>query len=238
MIQILLIGDRSDSVLAHTAIPKAIELAARSLRANVDPHWLPTAAIKSSADIASQKPHALWCVPGSPYASMEGALTAIRFAREQKIPFLGTCGGFQHAIIEYARDVLGLRDADHQESNPAAANPIIAKLSCALVEKSETLMLAKDSRLRGIYDSPHATEPYHCSYGINPQFQDSLADSNLLFSAFDTAGAARAFELKNHPFYIATLFQPERSALTGQTHPLIAAFLKAARPRATSGRVH
>src|SRR4051794_8102260 len=106
MIKVLLIGDRSDSVLAHTAIPKALELAAATLHLPVEPVWLPTDCIHSPADIASQDPDALWCVPGSPYANMNGALTAIRFAREQNLPFLGTCGGFQHALIEYARNVL------------------------------------------------------------------------------------------------------------------------------------
>jgi CTP synthase (UTP-ammonia lyase) len=231
MIKILLIGDRSESVLAHQAIPKALELAARPTRSTFDLEWVPTASIHSAADIANKNPRAIWCVPGSPYAHMEGALTAIRFAREENIPFLGTCGGFQHALIEYAGNVLKIRDADHEESNPGATSPIIAKLSCALVEKSETLMLAKDSKLRAIYDFPNATEPYHCSYGINPDFQSRLADSNLTFTAFNSSNHPRAFELKNHPFFIATLFQPERSALANQTHPLITAFVLA-----TSGK--
>ena len=100
-----LIGDRSDSVLAHQAIPLALENAAETLGIAAAYEWVPTERIKSASRVAAFD--GLWCVPGSPYRSMEGALIAIRCAREGRIPFLGTCGGFQHAIVEYARNVLG-----------------------------------------------------------------------------------------------------------------------------------
>ncbi len=81
-------------------------------------------------------------MPASPYASADGAFAAIRFARENARPFLGTCGGFQHAVIEYARNVIGITDADHAETNPGADMPLIAPLACSLVEVSQTLTLA------------------------------------------------------------------------------------------------
>ena len=87
----------------------------------------------------------VWCVPASPYANTEGALNAIRVAREHRIPFLGTCGGFQHAVIEYARNVLGWTAADHAEVNPQAALALIAPLSCSLVEKTGEIRLAAES---------------------------------------------------------------------------------------------
>jgi CTP synthase (UTP-ammonia lyase) len=89
----------------------------------------------------------LWCVPGSPYASMEGALNAIRQARESGLPFLGTCGGFQHALIEVARDLLGLADADHSESNPGGDVLLIDRLSCSLVGARGRLHVVAGSRL-------------------------------------------------------------------------------------------
>jgi CTP synthase (UTP-ammonia lyase) len=89
----------------------------------------------------------LWCVPASPYRSMDGALTAIRFARERSRPFLGTCGGFQHAVIEYARNVLGWPDAEHAETSPDAARPVINELECALVEATETVTLFPGTRI-------------------------------------------------------------------------------------------
>lgn len=75
---------------------------------------------------------AFWCAPGSPYRSLTGALDAIRFAREERVPFIGTCGGFQHAVIEYARNVLGFADARHAEYDPYASSDLfISALSCS-----------------------------------------------------------------------------------------------------------
>ena len=233
MIRVLLIGDYADSVIAHTAIPKALALAAEKLKVRLTTEWMATNKI-DAASLTKAKPHALWCVPGSPYKSMEGALTAIRFARENKIPFLGTCGGFQHALIEYARNVLNIADADHAESNPDATTPFIAKLSCALINKSETIRIWPNTRLAAIYGSLKIEESYQCSYGFNSAFRKHFESepmvftSSLHFTAFSDELGVRAFELHNHPFYIGTLFQPERSAATNTAHPLIASFLVAA----------
>jgi CTP synthase (UTP-ammonia lyase) len=164
---------------------------------------------------------------------MEGALRAIRCAREQGRPFLGTCGGFQHAIIEYARNVLGWADAEHAETAPNAARPVITPLTCALVEKTDTIRFHKGSILATAYGCLEASEGYHCSYGINPAFLGALISGQLHVSAHDQAGEIRAVELEGHPFFVATLFQPERAALTGKTPPLVAAFVRATVARRT-----
>lgn len=221
MMRIILVGDPSPNVIAHAAIPKAISLAT-TLPYQLD--WLPTADISSRTDLSGA--NAIWCVPGSPYMNMDGALLAIRHARESLLPFLGTCGGFQHALIEYARNILGIIDADHLESNPQAAAPVISKLSCGLVHQSESLTLT--NHYQRIYGAKEITEEYQCNYGLNPAFRRRFEDSDLEFAAFNSAGEPRAFQLKNHPFFIGALFQPERSASSGRPHPLIAAFLQAA----------
>jgi len=116
-IHIGLIGDHDSAVLAHHAIPRALALAAEAAAASVEHEWIPTEEIHAASRVSDFD--GLWCVPASPYRSMEGALRAIRFAREAGLPFLGTCGGFQHAILEYARHVLGWADAEHAETNHA-----------------------------------------------------------------------------------------------------------------------
>ena len=235
MIRILLVGDYSDSVIAHGAIPKALALAGEKLRCEVTHEWLPTDEIKTSSSVASKKPNGVWCVPGSPYRDMQGALIAIRHARENKIPFLGTCGGFQHALIEYARNVLSITEADHTESNPETKTPLISKLACALVNQSEVIRLWPNTRLAEIYGSLKIEESYQCSYGFNGAFLRHFQSGAMEFTtpfhfvAFSDELGVRAFELTEHPFYIGTLFQPERSAATNTAHPLIAAFVAAAR---------
>jgi len=106
-IRIGLIGDFNAEVKAHVAIPKALEFAGQITGCNIAPVWIQTSSIIDSIDSRLSAFDGLWCVPASPYASMDGALRGIRFARETHRPFLGTCGGFQHAILEFARSVLG-----------------------------------------------------------------------------------------------------------------------------------
>src|SRR5687767_1743204 len=235
MIRILLVGDHNDSVIAHGAIPRALALAAAKAGAELTYRWLPTEQIASPDSLAEAKANGIWCVPGSPYRKMEGVLTAIRYARENKIPFLGTCGGFQHALIEYARNVLSISDADHAESNPDAKTPLIAKLTCSLINQSETIRIWPNTRLASIYGSLKIEESFQCSYGFNRAFLEHFQSAPmefktpLHFTALSDELGIRAFELTDHPFYIGTLFQPERSAATNTAHPLIATFVAAAR---------
>ncbi|RZA10062.1 MAG: hypothetical protein EOP02_35245, partial [Proteobacteria bacterium] len=143
--------------------------------------------------------------------------------------FLGTCGGFQHAVLEYARNVLGWADAEHGELVPGARRAVITPLSCALVEASDTVRLLPNTRIAQAYGSLDIHEGYRCSFGINPEFAHALLEGEMIPGGHDAAGELRAMELLNHPFFVATLFQPERAALKGTTPPLAIALLKACR---------
>ena len=221
-----LIGDYNPNVKAHIAIPRALKLASEEIQINIDFHWLPTESLIENHQILLSSFNGLWCVPASPYKSMEGALNGIRFARENRIPFLGTCGGFQHAVIEYVRNVLGMSNAGHAEINPEAEFKIISPLSCSLVEKKGGIRFKEGSKIAGIYNSAEAIEEYHCNYGINPKYKKIFADEDIIITGFDLEGEPRVIEISSHPFFIVTLYQPERSALSGKMHPLIKAFVK------------
>src|SRR6185312_5609104 len=132
-----LVGDRDDSITAHRAIPPAIELASRALGVSVAYNWIGTDTIADDAPFESLD--AIWVIPGSPYRNMDGALRAITFARTRGIPFLGTCAGFQHAIIEHARSTLGWADAEHAETAPNATRAVVTALACSLVEATESI---------------------------------------------------------------------------------------------------
>jgi CTP synthase (UTP-ammonia lyase) len=220
-----LIGDYDAAVPAHQAIPIALQLAAASAAMEVKWQWVPTEEVRSVARVSAFD--GLWCVPASPYRNMEGALLAIQYARERGRPFLGTCAGFQHAVLEYARNVLGWADAEHAETAPNAARPVIAPLACALVEATGTVRFFPNSRLAKAYGTGEAIEGYRCRYGVNPVFQAVLVSGPLRAAADDATGEVRAVELNDHPFFVATLFQPERTALKGQLPPLVAAFVQA-----------
>jgi len=221
-LNLALIGDYNPEVTAHQAIPVALQQAADSLGLTVHLHWLDTDTRPSL-----HRFDGFWCVPASPYRDIDGALRAIRFAREQRRPFLGTCAGFQHALLEYARNVLGWADAEHGELAPDAKRAVIAPLSCALVEATDSVRLVPYTRIAEAYGSLDLHEGYRCRYGANPEFLDALLDADLIPSGHDATGDLRAVELLDHPFFVATLFQPERAALKGTIPPLAVALLKA-----------
>jgi CTP synthase (UTP-ammonia lyase) len=190
-------------------------------------HWLPTSE-PSSVALAARL-DGLWCVPGSPYHDMEAALEMIRFARERGVTFLGTCGGFQHALIEYARNVAGLSGAEHAESSPDAELLVIEPLACSLVGAEGEILPLPATMLAGIYGEGEHRERYHCSYGLSRGFRHLLEGGPLRACAVDQEGELRAVEMEAGPFWLATLFQPELSSPPGRPHPVIAAFVAAAR---------
>jgi CTP synthase (UTP-ammonia lyase) len=229
-LRIGLIGDHDPTVVAHQAIPRALALAAAAAGVEVEPTWLPTDAIRGEGLVSGFD--GLWCVPATPYRSMEGALAGIGFARENGRPFLGTCGGFQHALVEYARAVLGWADADHAETaaGPAAWTAVGTAAGIAAAAARAAAEAARATP--AAYGCAEATEEYHCRYGLNPAFREALLSGPLRVAAVDAAGEVRGVELDGHPFFVATLFQPERAALTGRVPPIVAALVRAA----TAGR--
>jgi CTP synthase (UTP-ammonia lyase) len=140
-----LIGDYDPSIPAHRAIPIALQLAAEKLALGVGHEWIPTDEI-SNQDRISQF-DGLRCVPGRPYRNSEGALCAIRFARETNCPFLGTCRGFQHAVPECARNIRGLASAEHAETAPHAKHLVITPLECNLVEVTDSAFLKPGTKI-------------------------------------------------------------------------------------------
>jgi CTP synthase (UTP-ammonia lyase) len=227
VIKIGLIGDFDPEVKAHIAIPLALQLASDELAVQVNYEWIATPSLEAGVEQMLEGYHALWLVPASPYASTQGALHGIQFAREHDVPFLGTCGGFQHMIIEYARNVLGLRDADHAETNPTASLILVAPLTCSVSEQDHTFILTPGSAVATSYGRNEVVEQYGiCNYGLNPEFRSQFEHSGMRIAGVDTNDEVRIMELSGNRFFVGTLFQPERSAFRNIVHPLIKAFVQ------------
>lgn len=220
-----LIGDYDASVTAHNAIPVAIELAARGISGKIQIEWI-------NSDQAPlfdlEKLSAIWCVPASPYANMENVLQAIGYARKQDVPFLGTCGGYQHAALEFARNALGHKNAENGEVDPDAAMPLISALACRLMDVSDRIKIQPDSIVAGIYNQTEISEEYHCGYGVNRAYLPLFEGSDMKFTGFDADGDPRILEIPSNRFFIGTAFQPERTALRNRPHPLVRRFLETA----------
>lgn len=223
-LRLSLVGDYRADAVAHQAIPLAIERAARWLNIPVEAEWIATDQLDQTDLTRSD---AVWVVPGSPYRNDNGVFETLRWARESGKPLLGSCGGFQYAVIEYARNVLGWHDASHAETD-TGGRMVIAPLSCSLVEQRGLVRFEAGSRIAQAYGTLGSDEGYHCNFGVNPDFSNALGDNTLRITAWDEAGDVRGVELPDHPFFVATLFQSERAALQEKDSPLVIAWIQAA----------
>jgi CTP synthase (UTP-ammonia lyase) len=222
-IRVALIGDLNEKNKAHTAIPRSIAMVSED---SVECVWVPTDTLTRADALAEFQ--GIWCVPGMPYKNADGAMRAIRHARVTHTPFLGTSAGFQYALIEFARNALGLSEADHQKSNPKCAIPLISPLDRALAGVRARVEYMDGTAIRRAYGARESVEEYHCSFGLNPKYQRLLEGSQFWVAAVDDQHDIRAFELDGHPFYVATLFQPEmRCMWDGAPSPLVNSFVAA-----------
>ncbi|MFF8280990.1 hypothetical protein ACF05T_33865 [Streptomyces lateritius] len=229
--RLALVGDRSPHVNSHVRVPVLLDALAERDGLVLDAYWIPTGDAEAPGAVKGFD--AVWLLPGSPYASEAGALAAIRTAREDGIPFLGTCGGFQHALLEFARGVCGLDGAAHAENDPAAAadDLLIAPLACSLVGHEGTVRVAPGSLAESVLGAERTTERYHCNYGLDTRHLDTLRAHGLRFTGEDEEGGVRIAELPGHPFFLATLFQPELAGDGSRPHPIVRALARAAADR-------
>lgn len=225
---VAIIGDHDPEAPTHQATEAALDHAANALGVPLSRRWVPTRTLADDADAALAGASGVWVAPGSPYASMDGALAGIRRARERGVPLLGTCGGFQHVVLEYARHVLGYADAQHAEYDPNASTLFVTPLSCSLVGSPMRVLLAAGSRAAACYGAAEAEERYYCRFGLDPARQALLHEGGLRVAATDDRGEARVVELPGHPFFVATLFLPQARSTADRPHPLVTAFVRAA----------
>lgn len=222
--KVALLGEYNPTNKNHISTGAAIQHSCSLLSVEVGGVWVSTENISHSLfDVYS----GIWIAPGSPYKNMDKTLWAIRYAREHGIPCLGTCGGFQHTIIEYARNVLGFKDAQHAEYNPYASDLFISKLDCSLAGREMPLSFVAESQVASIYGALSAIEHYYCNFGVNPECIPLLKGGSLNITGSDSEGEVRVIELPAHPFFIGTLFVPQAQSTSEVPHPLVTAFLKA-----------
>ena len=238
-VRIGILGDFDAKSPTLPAIDRSLQRTAAKLHLAVESQWLPTPRLlEVGAPKLLESFDGIWAAPGSPYKSFDGMLKGIEFARTRDWPFLGTCGGFQYALIECARNVLGIKDADSAENNSGSKNVIIHPVACAVPNRSESapklsgaipeIRLRPGSYLHSFYSQDVVTEQFFCNFEVNPEFEWAAMEAGFPVVARGSKGEIRAIESPTHRFYIATLFQPQLSSKTENPHPLIIAFVQAA----------
>jgi CTP synthase (UTP-ammonia lyase) len=227
---VIALGDRDERQLTHRELDAALAL----IGDGISCRWVAT---DSPAAAALDGVDGVWLVPGSPYRDDGAAYGAIAHCLRTGTPYLGTCAGFQYACVQLARMRAGQEDAAHAESDPDAADPVVAALACSLYGERRTVTPVPGTRLAAICgESPF--EGFHwCGFGLAAGAAQTLAKAGVTLAAHAPDAGVEAIELPDHPFFIATAFQPQvGSAESGELHPLIATFLDAAVTHASTAQ--
>jgi CTP synthase len=217
-------------------------------RTRVNIHYFESQDIERSGASALQKMDAILVPGGFGDRGIEGKIQAIRYARENGIPYLGICLGMQLAIIEYARNVLALKGANSTEFDRATNHPVIALITewqdlergqQVRDEKSDLggsmrlgaqeAKLMPGSLARALYGKESIFERHRHRYEFNNHYLDELAESGLSFSGFSADGLVEFIELPSHPWFVASQFHPEFTSTPRDGHPLFTGFVRAAR---------
>ncbi|GAA2662120.1 CTP synthase [Streptomyces aculeolatus] len=222
--RLALVGDRGN----HDE-PSHPKIDAMRERWDLTTEWIPTTDIHDASALEGWD--GIWVVPGAPYFNQKGVHIAVRHARENRLPFLGTCGGFFSALVEHAQNVLHLPEAEGVDEDPEKLMPLVTPLTCSFRGEKAPLKVKEGSHLAGIYGTTEVEEIFHCDYGLADSFMDAANQGDLRFSAWDGDGAARALEITGHPFFMGSLFQPELSSEPGAEHKILKAFLSAVRSK-------
>jgi CTP synthase (UTP-ammonia lyase) len=220
--KILAIGDRDQNYLTHRELDAAFGL----MPDGVECSWIGTDS-PQARDLESAD--AVWLLPGTPYRDDAVAYAAIDHCRRSGLPFLGTCGGFQYACVELARTLAGIAGAAHAETDPDADELIVVPLQCSLYGETRQVQPVPGTRLAAICGDAPFTGFHWCGYGLDPRIEARLQSAGIVVSARAADAGVEAIELPDHPFFIATAFQPQIGASKAEAlHPLISALVDAA----------
>jgi CTP synthase (UTP-ammonia lyase) len=163
-------------------------------------------------------------------------LRGIEFARRRDFPYLGTCGGFQYALIEFTRNVLNLPDADTAENNSESRNIVITPVACPLPGRpagvpkmwgGDAVRPVAGTLLDKLCESRELGGEYFCNFETNSEFVPRSEAAGLRVAARGPQDEMRAFDLPGKRFFLATLFQPQLSSSSEQPHKIVEGFLSA-----------
>jgi CTP synthase len=238
-VNIALVGKYVELHDAYISIVEALSHGGLNNDAVVNIKWINSVELESSTAEALLSDVDGILVPGGfGDRGVEGKIEAIRYARENKVPFFGICLGMQCAVIEFARNVLGYKDAHTSEINPESSYPVIDLMPDQkdIDEKGGTMRLglypcklAKDSFSLKAYGEELIYERHRHRYEYNNEYKKQLTEAGLVIAGTSPDGRlVEIVEVKNHPWFVGVQFHPELKSRPNRPHALFTDFIKAA----------
>ena len=247
-VDIALVGKYVDLTESYKSLSEALTHAGIHTRCRVNVHYVDSEALEQEGTDRLAGMHAVLVPGGFGKRGVEGKIAAVRYAREQKVPYLGICLGMQLAVIECARDLADMEGAHSTEFEPSTPYPVVALISEWLdregrIEARDTranlggsmrlggqeCMLVPGTLARGIYGAERIVERHRHRYEVNTKWLPRLAAAGLRVSGVSAAdGLTEVIEVAGHPWFVACQFHPEFTSTPRDGHPLFMAFVRAA----------
>lgn len=243
-----MVGKYVDLTESYKSLNEALSHAGAQNKTRVSIRYIDSASLESGDDSALQGLDAILVPGGFGDRGIEGKIAAVKYARENKVPYLGICLGMQLAVIEFARDVAGLDDAHSSEFSDETKHPVIALITEWQAEDGSIEKRGADSDMGGtmrlggqrcnlventlassVYGSDNVLERHRHRYEFNNSYREQLEAAGLVISGKSSDGnLVEMVELKDHPWFLACQFHPEFTSTPRDGHPLFADYVRAA----------
>jgi len=247
-INLAMVGKYVQNRDSYISLNEALTHAGVKTRTRVNIHFIESTDIEERGTGVLQGMDAILVPGGFGERGVEGKIAAVRYAREQRIPYLGICLGMQLAVIEFGRHVLGLDGATSTEFNRTTPHPVVAlitewqdalrgaqsrdessNLGGTMRLGGQDVTLAEGTRARALYGKGVIRERHRHRYEFNNTYLERYRAAGLTFSGLSPDGLVEIVELADHPWFVATQFHPEFTSNPRDGHPLFAGFIAAAR---------
>ena len=237
--EIALIGKYVELKDSYISIAESLIHAGAENKTRVNIHWIHSSEMEGE-NIKNQlsKMDGIIVAPGFGSRAVEGKISAVKFARENQVPFLGICLGMQCAVIEFARNVIGFKEAHSTEINSDTSYPVISMMEeqKELKNLGGTMRLGaydchveKDSLLHKIYENDVISERHRHRYEFNNKYMKDFEENGVVFSGKNKANnLMETIEIPDHPWFIGVQYHPEYKSRVVNPHPLFISFVKAA----------
>ncbi|WP_029407599.1 CTP synthase [Thiomicrorhabdus sp. Milos-T2] len=254
-VEIAMVGKYVDLTEAYKSLIESLIHAGIHTDTHVNIDYIDSETLETNGIEALKGKDAILVPGGFGERGVEGKILAIQYARENKIPYLGICLGMQMAVVEYARNVAGLKDAHSKELNPNTPHPVVALITewtdenGQVVERTEdadlggtmrlggqNCLLDKTSKLHEVYGADIIRERHRHRYEVNDGYVPKLEAAGLIISGRSEDGSlVETVEIADHPWFVACQFHPEFTSTPRNGHPLFTAFVKAANTYKSKG---
>jgi len=239
-VRIAMCGKYTELIDSYKSVMEAFVHSGVENNSRVEVKWIQTQNIinEKSAKSNFKGVDGILLLPGFGSRGSEGKILSAKYARENEIPFLGICLGLQCAVIDFARNICGMKDANSTEFDSKTQYPVIDLMESqrAIKIKGGTMRLgAYDCQIKvgtkayASYRKKKVSERHRHRYEVNNRYRKKLEKNGLVFSGInERLGVVETIELSNHPWYVASQFHPELKSRINKAHPLFRAFIKAA----------